>query len=331
MTDVERLKTLLQRVPGVEAKRTVLVRLREAQAAEKRSQQGEDLKKAIRKCRECDLGRKRLNAVPFTGPTHGEADLVIVGEAPGENEDIKGEPFIGRSGRKLDLLLEQSGTHRSRVFICNTLCCRPPENRDPKPEELASCLPNFTAQLEIADVPVGIALGGYAYANVMGEARSSVKVGDVAGIPTWRRNMIWIPTYHPAYSLRQAWAGSEIRKAIELGLALRKGTMRPPIPPWQQVEVDGSQVSGLDKAVEKKGWALVHSKTLGQQIVIVDPMHRDRGPEKLPEKIAHLPQYELEELMAMGMLGKGMGGWNKKQLQAVHMVKHEFGGKVVLT
>ena len=331
MTEVERLREILKHVKGAKAKRRVLTSLHEAQRAEKRERTAEALRISIRKCRECPLSRKRTNAVPFSGPIHGLADLVVVGEAPGADEDATGIPFVGRSGRKLNLLLEQAGTDRERVFVCNTLCCRPPKNRDPKTEELEACLPNFQAQLEIADVPVGVTLGAYAYANVMGEGRSTVKLADVAGVPIWKDNMIWIPTYHPAFSLRNGWAGTHIRETLQMGVALRKGTMKPPIPPWQQVEFDGHKVSGLDDALKKKGWALMGSETLGGQLVVVDPEFRKgQGPKKLPEKIRHLPEYELRELVAMGMLGRGRGEWGKRQMQAIHMVKHEFGGKVML-
>lgn len=326
---VERLERLMKTVDGVKAKRVILRKLKAARKKLRVEEEAETLRTQIVKCRECSLGRTRTRAVPYSGPTHGQADLVIVGEAPGDNEDRTGTPFVGRSGRKLDTLIKKAGSDRDRMFVCNTLCCRPPENRDPKRDELDACRPNFDAQLLLADVPVGVTLGAYAFAAVMEQSRGSVSMGEIVGEVYWRRGMIWVPAYHPAYALRQPWAGDTIYEALVTAIALRRGRMRPPIPPWDQVEIEGRSLMTLEEGLTKVGWVLMHSEVLGCQILVVDESFKKmRGP-KIPGKLAHLPRYEMSELIAMGMLSK-RGELDKRELQAIHMVKHEFGGKVML-
>ncbi|HEU4797990.1 MAG TPA: uracil-DNA glycosylase, partial [bacterium] len=109
----------------------------------------EALHKEIRRCQRCPLWATRTQAVPGVGPA--DARVMLVGEAPGRQEDLQGEPFVGTAGRFLDTLLSSVGLTRDDVYIANVVKCRPPGNRDPMPEEIETCRPYLEAQLEFLD------------------------------------------------------------------------------------------------------------------------------------------------------------------------------------
>ncbi len=129
-----------------------------------------------------------------------DADLMFVGEAPGRDEDLQGEPFVGRSGRLLDrLLLEELGVGRDRCYIANVVKCRPPDNRDPRPEEIAACRPYLTAQLELIRPSVVVTLGNFATRLLLQTDQGITKVrGRSYPMGEWQL----VPTYHPAAALR---------------------------------------------------------------------------------------------------------------------------------
>lgn len=305
--------------------KTKLVIISQINAAKKREkQEEEDLRRSIRKCRRCGLNRTRSNAVPWSGPTRGRADLLLVGEAPGEREDSRGVPFVGQSGKMLDHGLIQAGTRRENCYVMNNLCCRPPNNRDPRAAELKACRPNFDAQLEMGDCQVGVTLGAYALANVIGEKRGSLSIGEMRGKPIWVGGRIWVPAYHPAYILRNRKAFDEFVGDLQLALALRFAEDKPlPVPPWKQLEIDGKKVGRLSQTLEKKGYGFLYSSTLGTQIVVV----QHEGVQ-IPQKLKDLPLYTMDELIRVGMIGKGRQ-WTKSALRRLHMVKSEFGGRVI--
>lgn len=149
-------------------------------------------------CRRCALCQGRRNIVFGVGDAR--ADLVVVGEAPGQQEDARGEPFVGPAGEMLDKMLENVlGLSRSEVYICNVVKCRPPENRNPRPDEVAACLPFLEAQLLALQPKVILILGSVALKSLLG----------VEGIKRHRgrwtswRDIPALPTFHPAYLLRQ--------------------------------------------------------------------------------------------------------------------------------
>ena len=151
----------------------------------------------VDKCRKCSLGAQRTHAVYGDGNEY--AEIVFVGEAPGADEDRQGLPFVGRAGQLLNRLLEQVGLRRSEVYICNLLKCRPPENRDPLPEELAACRPYLDKQLAVIKPRIIVCLGLFAAQGILNVKESmtrlrgaSHKVGDITVIPT----------YHTAAALR---------------------------------------------------------------------------------------------------------------------------------
>jgi len=151
------------------------------------------LEDAISACRLCPLGYSRTLAVPGAGPA--PARLILVGEAPGREEDLSGKPFVGRAGRLLDRALEQAGLDRSKIFITSVIKCRPPNNRKPLKKETASCLPYLEAQIKIVRPKVVCLLGNTAAAAVLG--RQGIQ--DLRG-RIWQER--FAVTYHPAAVLR---------------------------------------------------------------------------------------------------------------------------------
>lgn len=151
----------------------------------------------IRACTACPLHRSARHAVPGDGS--GEAGVFFLGEAPGYNEDVQGRPFVGAAGQLLDELLEGIGLERSKVFITNVVRHRPPENRDPSPEEVAACDVWLRRHLEVLKPRVVVTLGRFAmYKFLPGESITRVhgKVRRVDGVTVF-------PMFHPAAALHQ--------------------------------------------------------------------------------------------------------------------------------
>lgn len=153
----------------------------------------------VRDCRLCPLHGSRTQTVFGTGDR--AAHWMIVGEAPGADEDRQGEPFVGRAGRLLNAMLAAAGLRREQVFIANILKCRPPRNRDPLPEEAAACAAYLRRQIELVQPRVILAVGRVAAQNLLG---TDIPIGRMrgrahsygeAGVPV-------VVTYHPAYLLR---------------------------------------------------------------------------------------------------------------------------------
>jgi uracil-DNA glycosylase len=129
-----------------------------------------------------------------------DADLVFIGEGPGAEEDRQGLPFVGRSGQLLDrLMLEELGITRERVYIANVVKCRPPDNRDPRPEEITACRPYLEQQLDLIAPRVLVTLGKFAGQLLLD---SKVGITKLRGHDYPYRGAVLIPTLHPAYALR---------------------------------------------------------------------------------------------------------------------------------
>jgi DNA polymerase len=176
----------------------------------------EGLRAQVRACTRCGLHRGRTQAVFASGDP--AARWMVVGEAPGADEDRLGEPFVGRAGQLLNAMLAAIGLPRPTVFVANMLKCRPPQNRDPRPEELAACRPYLERQLELLRPTLLLVVGRIAAQNLLGTeaplGRLRGRVHAVGGL-----NLPAIVTYHPAYLLRSP---SDKRKAWEdLKLARR--------------------------------------------------------------------------------------------------------------
>jgi uracil-DNA glycosylase family 4 len=144
------------------------------------------------------------------GEGRADAEILFVGEAPGADEDVQGRPFVGKAGQLLTKIIEAMGLRREDVFIANVLKCRPPENRDPAPDEVSACLPALQEQVEIIGPKVIVALGGHSYRALTGAAFGGIT--SVRGKFSAYRGIPVMPTFHPAYLLRNE---SEKRKVWE--------------------------------------------------------------------------------------------------------------------
>jgi len=188
----------------------------------------EALRARIALCEKCILHTTRTQAVPGEGCA--QATLMFVGEAPGADEDAQGRPFVGRAGALLDKIINACALNRCDVYITNILKCRPPGNRDPHPDEIAQCLSYLEAQIKAIQPTVIVALGAHAARTLLG---TDAPIGKMRGLfheytPSGTERPIKLmPTYHPAYLLRnyshenrkRVW--EDMKKVIEaLGLPL---------------------------------------------------------------------------------------------------------------
>jgi uracil-DNA glycosylase len=156
----------------------------------------------IRACNRCPLAAGRTRAVPGEGDP--DTEVVFVGEGPGVNEDRQGRPFVGRAGDLLVRWLATLGWRRQEVFITNVVKCRPPDNRDPEPSEIAACAPYLQRQLEILDPALVVTLGRHSMARFMPGARIGSVHGTMAPVAASNgiRDAMVYALYHPAAALR---------------------------------------------------------------------------------------------------------------------------------
>jgi uracil-DNA glycosylase len=152
----------------------------------------------IMQCQACGLAATKTHYVPGEGAVHPE--IVFVGEGPGETEDQFGRPFIGKAGQLLDRVIEKMGFDRAAVFITNVVKCRPPNNREPLPDEVAACLPHLQRQLACLQPKVIVCLGKVALNSLIGDA---VAIGKARGQVYRFGSVPVVPTYHPAYILHK--------------------------------------------------------------------------------------------------------------------------------
>ena len=148
-------------------------------------------------CQKCPLGKMRKNVVFGAGDIN--AKLMFVGEAPGHEEDIQGLPFVGEAGMLLTKIIEAMGIKREDVYICNILKCRPPQNRNPLPEETSMCIDYLHAQIAMIKPRIICALGKFASQALLG---TEISIGKLRGNWHEYRGIKFMPTYHPAYLLR---------------------------------------------------------------------------------------------------------------------------------
>ncbi len=156
-----------------------------------------DLYQEIRQCQKCILGQGRTNAVPGEGPE--DADIMFIGEAPGFHEDRLGRPFVGAAGKYLDELLAKIGIRREEVYIANVVKCRPPGNRDPRPEEIEACRPYLDKQIEIIRPRIIVTLGRFSMQRYFPGA----SISRIHGRPKRVGGVIYYPMFHPAAALHQ--------------------------------------------------------------------------------------------------------------------------------
>jgi DNA polymerase len=178
----------------------------------------EEIAEDVRVCTKCPLHETRTKAVPGTGDPH--ATLVFIGEGPGENEDLQGLPFVGRAGELLTKMIQAMGLTREQVFITNIVKCRPPNNRNPAQNEIASCEPYLKEQLRLIQPKIICTLGSPATKTLL---RTKETITKLRGKWFTYENIKLMPTFHPAYLLRnpkkksEAWEDlQEIMKVYKL-------------------------------------------------------------------------------------------------------------------
>jgi len=200
----------------------------------------ERLHRAVLVCTRCGLSGTRTNAVPGTGPC--PAEIMIVGEAPGFNEDAQGKPFVGQAGKLLDTLLAGIGLRREDVYITNVLKCRPPQNRDPMPNEVESCAPYLTWQLKLVEPKVVIVLGRHALERLL---PGHGPISRVHGQLVERGGINYVAVYHPAAALHNGSLVDDLQADF---LKVRRhldAILDPPPPPPPEPEppADPEQLS----------------------------------------------------------------------------------------
>ncbi|MEJ8838754.1 uracil-DNA glycosylase [Ramlibacter sp. AN1133] len=181
----------------------------------------EALAGAVAECRACRLCEGRTKTVFGVGDL--QADWMVIGEAPGETEDLQGEPFVGQAGKLLDNMLAALGVRRGQgVYIANVLKCRPPGNRNPLPEEIAQCEPFLRRQVELLRPKIILAMGRFAVQTLL---QTTEPVGKLRGRVHRYNDVPLVVTYHPAYLLRnlpdkaKAWADLCLAQSVMRGLA----------------------------------------------------------------------------------------------------------------
>ena len=176
------------------------------------------LKARVSSCTRCELCRTRRSVV--FGEGNERARLVFVGEAPGEEEDLQGRPFVGRAGKLLDRMIERIGLRREDVFICNVLKCRPPQNRDPEPLEKEACKAFLLEQLELIKPEIICTLGRHAYNTLLDVDE---RITRIRGRLTEYKGITLLPTFHPSFLLRNEGAIKDAYADMERLKGLIKG------------------------------------------------------------------------------------------------------------
>lgn len=182
------------------------------------------LRDEIGDCTRCILCKGRTKLVFGVG--NPEAEIMFVGEGPGADEDLKGEPFVGRAGQLLTKMIEAMGLTREKIYIANVVKCRPPENRNPEPIEVETCFPFLKKQIEIVRPKVIIALGKFAAQTVL---KTEIPITKLRGEFHPLGNLLVMPTFHPAFLLRnpnmKRFVWEDLKKVMKhLGMKLPKGS-----------------------------------------------------------------------------------------------------------
>lgn len=173
----------------------------------------------IRSCTRCPLAEGRTNAVPGVGPP--DAEIMLVGEGPGADEDREGEPFVGRAGKALTVLLRNAGLDRSEVFITNIVKCRPPQNRDPNPDEVRACREYLDGQIACIRPTLICTLGAPALKTLLDD--ESLSVMKLNGTVIERQGLTFVPLIHPAAGLHNPQMQEPIKEGFrKLGELLRE-------------------------------------------------------------------------------------------------------------
>jgi DNA polymerase len=173
----------------------------------------------VAECKRCGLWRSRKN--PVLGDGDINAKIVFIGEAPGYMEDVKGKPFVGAAGKLLNESLIKAGISRDKVYITNVVKCRPPENRDPRSDEIEACRSYLDRQLDLIRPKIIVTLGrhstAYVFSKIGREFKSISEVqGKIFEAELWGEKIYIIPSYHPAVALYNAKLKVSVEKTIKL-------------------------------------------------------------------------------------------------------------------
>ncbi|MFQ6106627.1 MAG: uracil-DNA glycosylase family protein [Thermoplasmata archaeon] len=238
----------------------------------------ETLARQVRRCKKCRLWRTRINAVPGEGDEN--ARIFLVGEAPGREEDERGKPFVGASGRILDEALEKAGLTRKKVFITSVLRCRPPGNRNPRADEIEKCRPYLVSYIEEVDPEVLVTLGAFGYKVLMGRPK---KVSHARAARGEYEGRILVATYHPAavlYNRRLAkYLTSDLKKARELAESERVRVISGPARRGKRTV----KVQSAGGTIFRKGRVLLIRKR-SEKLWCLPKGHLDKGES--PEQAA---------------------------------------------
>jgi uracil-DNA glycosylase family 4 len=179
-------------------------------SADRPAQTVPDVQNALGDCRRCSLCETRTNLV--FGEGNVRAGLVFVGEAPGADEDSQGRPFVGKAGQLLTRIIVAMGLQRQDVYICNILKCRPPGNRNPRPEEIAACEPFLIRQIQAIGPKIICALGTFSAHTLL---KTDVPISLLRGRFHRYQGIPLMPTYHPAYLLRNPAAKKQVWEDVQ--------------------------------------------------------------------------------------------------------------------
>lgn len=178
----------------------------------------DEIRAVVGDCHACPLGETRTNLVFGCGNPH--ARVMFVGEGPGRNEDLRGEPFVGAAGHKLDALLGYAGLTRDEIYIANVIKCRPPSNRNPRPEEITACAPYLREQIRSVWPDVIVCLGNFATQFVL---RTQAGVTSLRGNLYQVGHFVVVPTFHPAACIyHEQWEPLLIQDLQLVGRWLRE-------------------------------------------------------------------------------------------------------------
>ena len=234
-----------------------------------------DVAQAVRTCTDCPLHRGRTNSVPGEG--NPSATLMFIGEGPGFHEDRQGRPFVGPAGQLLDGLLASIGTNRSEVFIANMVKCRPPDNRDPEPAEIAACRKYLDLQIELVDPKLIVTLGRFSLGRFFpGEsitrARGKLRQKDGHSI---------FPVLHPAAALRRP----ELRKTLvddfrTIAELLESDLLEQPVPEGSSGD-QGAEPASRQLDIFGNFAAPPQPAQVAEEDTPADPQEKRDGPQQL--------------------------------------------------
>lgn len=203
----------------------------------------QEIAQQVSACEKCNLHFSRKKSVPGEGPVN--AHILFIGEGPGFNENEMGRPFVGQAGKFLDELIGYAGYQRQEVFITNVVKCRPPENRDPLPDELTACAVYLDRQIATINPDVIVTLGRFSMAKYFPLARISA----IHGKPAWVGDRLIVPMFHPAAALHQPNLKNDVIADFKaLPLAIQEAQQKKSVQLEKQVPQDKSNTASEDPA-----------------------------------------------------------------------------------